>query len=104
MNPGHWVGNRMSPAAVFVVAGATESASQAGNDDMVKRKPKTAAAVLSWWLIEGDEECPHCGQLYLYELEFRCPECDTAVCLHCRTPHPDGHPVCPSCLVETMES
>lgn len=37
-----------------------------------------------WWLDIGDELCPHCGQLYLIELEYRCPHCDQASCRHCR--------------------
>ena len=37
---------------------------------------------MSWWL-GGDEECPHCHQLYAYEIEVRCPECDGPSCPHC---------------------
>lgn len=36
----------------------------------------------SWWL-GGDEECPHCHQLYAYEIEVRCPACDGPSCPHC---------------------
>jgi hypothetical protein len=35
-----------------------------------------------WWL-GGDEECPHCHQLYAYEIEVRCPVCDGPSCPHC---------------------
>jgi hypothetical protein len=45
---------------------------------MSKRKLQSMA----WWL-EGEEECPHCHQLYAYELEIRCPECDEPSCPHC---------------------
>jgi len=36
----------------------------------------------SWWL-SGDEQCPHCHQLYAYEIEVRCPACDGPSCPHC---------------------
>ena len=29
------------------------------------------------------EECPHCHQLYAYEIEVRCPACDGPSCPHC---------------------
>lgn len=50
-----------------------------------------------WWLADGDEECLACGQSYIYELEFHCPECDTVTCLHCRRQRADGRLVCVSC-------
>lgn len=51
-----------------------------------------------WWLTDGDEECLSCGQLYIYEMEFRCPECEMTTCIHCRRRHSDGRLVCVSCL------
>jgi hypothetical protein len=65
-------------------------------------KVKSTARVTSWWL-SGDEDCPHCGQLYAYEIEFRCPECDTPGCPHCRHVHLQGHIVCPGCVAATEE-
>jgi hypothetical protein len=56
--------------------------------------PERAA---SWWLSEGDEECRHCGRLYVYEMEFRCVECDGPGCPHCRLTHAEGHSICPDC-------
>ncbi|HEY0940980.1 MAG TPA: hypothetical protein VGE08_12840 [Steroidobacter sp.] len=50
-----------------------------------------------WWLMQGDEECLACGQLYIYELEFRCPDCDTVTCIHCQRRGRDGRMVCVSC-------
>lgn len=67
---------------------------------MPKARSKTSS-VLSpapWWLGDGDEECPSCGELYIYELEFRCPDCDTPTCIHCRRRHTDGRLVCVSCV------
>lgn len=65
---------------------------------MPKARAKApAAGPAPWWLLEGDEECASCGQLYIYELEFRCPECETTTCLHCRRRHGDGRLVCVSC-------
>ena len=64
---------------------------------MPKGKPKLQARVVSWWL-GGEEECLHCGQLYAYEIEFRCPECDSPSCPQCRKKHAAGHSVCPACV------
>ena len=50
--------------------------------------------IVPWYLSGGDEECPHCGQWYAYELEFRCPDCDSPSCPHCK---------CPSCVVVVTE-
>jgi hypothetical protein len=66
------------------------------------KKTEVQAQVTYWWL-SGEEECAHCGQLYPYELEFRCTECDSPSCPHCRWVHAQGHPVCPSC-VDAQES
>ena len=48
---------------------------------MSKSKAQITRSV-AWWL-GGDEECPHCHQLYAYEIEVRCPECDGPSCPHC---------------------
>jgi hypothetical protein len=60
--------------------------------------PAAATAVAAWWLSDGDQECPHCGQLYIYELEFRCPDCDSPACSHCRKKHAENRDVCPECV------
>ena len=67
---------------------------------MAKSRSNTPAATarVAWWLGAGDEECPHCGHLYIYELEFRCPECDGPGCSHCAQVHAEGHKVCPGCV------
>jgi hypothetical protein len=66
---------------------------------MPKAKLKTGtAAMTAWWVSDGDEECPHCGQLYIYELEYRCPDCDSPTCLHCKKKHAEGYHVCPECV------
>jgi hypothetical protein len=58
-------------------------------------KAKTAIEGMPWYLSEeGDEECPHCGRWYAYELEFRCPDCDSPSCRHCK---------CPTCVVVITE-
>ena len=62
-----------------------------------KTKPQATSQVVAWWLSDGDEECPHCGQLYIYELEFRCPDCDGPCCAHCKKRHATGHHTCPEC-------
>jgi len=60
-------------------------------------KPAKATGSSPWWL-GGDEECAHCGQVYVLEVEFRCPECDGPSCPHCRMTHAEGHFVCPECV------
>jgi transcription elongation factor Elf1 len=48
-----------------------------------------------WWLA-GEEECPHCGQLYAYEVEVRCVACDGPICPHCSVRSASMH-YCPDC-------
>lgn len=55
----------------------------------------------TWWLADGDEECPHCGGLYLYELEVRCNECDGPTCPHCHVTHSEGYLICPDCHADS---
>lgn len=62
-----------------------------------RAKAPAASAAAPWWLMDGDEECVSCGHLYIYELEFRCPECEITTCIHCRRRHCDGRLVCVSC-------
>lgn len=70
---------------------------------MPTSKPTLRVHAVAWWL-GGDEECPHCGQFYAYEIEFRCPECDRPSCPHCRQQHAQGHNVCPECVNVAEES
>ncbi len=65
---------------------------------MPKRKTTTTTRVVAWWLGSGELECPHCGQPYAYEVEFRCPECDGSCCPHCKKRHPEDRTVCAGCL------
>ena len=65
---------------------------------MPKVAKKSAARTIAWWL-GGEENCPHCGQIYAYELEFRCPDCDAPCCAHCKKQHQeDARHVCPECF------
>jgi hypothetical protein len=63
-------------------------------------KPVTGAKEVRspWWLADGEEECPHCGQLYFLEVEVRCTHCDGPTCPHCRVRHREGHLICPGCV------
>lgn len=72
---------------------------------MSKGTAKTGASSkpVAWWLLGGEEACPHCGQLYIYELEFRCPDCDSPSCPHCRQQHAEGRVVCISCVASSSE-
>lgn len=65
---------------------------------MPKGGTRRTTRVVAWWLSGGEEECPHCGQLYAYEVEFRCPECDAPSCPHCKTAHSDERMLCPECI------
>lgn len=60
-------------------------------------KKSSGQAAVSWWQEEGEEECPHCGQLYIYEVEFRCIECDGPGCPHCQVLSKAGRLVCVAC-------
>ena len=55
-----------------------------------------SARSIPWWLA-GEEECQHCHQLYAYELEVRCPECDEPGCPHCVKQHVERGIVCVVC-------
>lgn len=61
------------------------------------RRPRT---VLS---RRGDpsENCPHCREGYVYELELRCVECDGPMCPLCvvQVKGAVGH-ICPVCHAE----
>lgn len=68
-----------------------------------RSKSKAAQKAVSWYLSSEDEQCPHCGQLYAYELEFRCPDCDSPGCPHCKTKHEDERFVCSACVIVVRE-
>jgi hypothetical protein len=55
-----------------------------------------------WWL-GGDEECPHCGQRYAYEMEYRCAACDGALCPLCVVKQ-EASVRCPDCVGEREDS
>ena len=44
---------------------------------------KKGRNALPWWLEVGTELCPNCHQLYLYETEYRCADCDAPMCDAC---------------------
>jgi hypothetical protein len=64
---------------------------------MKKHDTLARAAARSWWLYGGEEQCPHCGQFYAYELEFRCPDCDGPSCPHCKV-RVRGRSLCLACV------
>jgi hypothetical protein len=47
-----------------------------------KIMPRTRL-VNPWWLEPGTEICPTCHQVYLYETEYRCTDCDGPRCQNC---------------------
>jgi hypothetical protein len=61
-----------------------------------KSTDATKAVGTRWWVDEGEEDCPHCGQTYFYEVEARCLECDAPICPMCIV-RVEQHPVCPDC-------
>jgi hypothetical protein len=54
--------------------------------------------VQAWWLEQGTEICPACNQLYLYETEYRCLDCDGPICSQCVQMKQTLKIVCPTCL------
>lgn len=64
----------------------------------VRSKVTVSTPALPWWLGEGEEECPHCGQFYAVEVEVRCVDCDGPMCPHCKVRHTEVHYVCPACV------
>jgi hypothetical protein len=60
------------------------------------KQTSPAKQSMPWWL-EGEEECPQCHQLYAYELEIRCIECDEPSCPHCMKHHVERGIVCVAC-------
>jgi hypothetical protein len=46
----------------------------------------TATSELPWWVEHANERCPACLQVYAYEVQVRCVDCDG--------------PLCPLCAVE----
>lgn len=67
---------------------------------MPKGRSKTTSAseATPWWLSGGEEECPHCGIQYAYEIEVRCTTCDSPCCPHCKARDREGRNVCPECV------
>jgi hypothetical protein len=57
-----------------------------------------ARVVSPWWLETGTELCPACNQLYLYETEYRCSDCDGPLCSDCVQTRESLTVVCPSCF------
>jgi len=49
------------------------------------------------WLTRGWDECPHCTQLYVYEMERRCFDCDAPICPVCVEIVRETVVVCPAC-------
>lgn len=70
---------------------------------MPKRVTRTKTSAPPWWL-GGEEECVHCGQLYVYEVEFRCPDCDGPGCPQCKGMHTEGRFVCAGCAATPAEA
>jgi hypothetical protein len=62
----------------------------------MSKRATPAKQSASWWL-GGEEQCPHCHQLYAYEIEVRCPVCDEPGCPHCVKQHVERGILCISC-------
>lgn len=53
---------------------------------------------LPWWLEEGTESCPFCGNRFHFEALVYCRDCDRPICPACLV---EGHRVrCPECRTE----
>jgi hypothetical protein len=60
------------------------------------RTTRSQPSAAPWWLSGGEEECPHCGHLYVHEVEIRCFDCDAPGCPHCIVRHRERN-LCPDC-------
>src|SRR5437016_9054351 len=58
----------------------------------------------AWWLEEGAEVCPACGQTYVFQTEDRCEGCDGVVCAMCATQTTEIEIFCPPCSASAVES
>jgi hypothetical protein len=56
----------------------------------------------AWWLEEGTEVCPACGQTYAFQTEWRCDFCDGVVCYTCAA-WTQTEICCPSCRTSNLE-
>lgn len=59
-------------------------------------KRTTTAGKSEWWLSADIEVCVFCHQGYAYGSGYRCPGCDSAVCIFC-VEHRSGKSFCPEC-------
>jgi hypothetical protein len=59
--------------------------------------PRIAIPMPRW---VGREQCGFCLQLYVYELELRCWECDRPLCPCCVGARSPGDVTCPECRAE----
>lgn len=64
---------------------------------MARQTDASPAFQSPWWLQDGHEECPHCGQPYHLERERRCAGCDSPSCADCHDSQA-GH--CAGCHAE----
>jgi hypothetical protein len=48
-------------------------------------------------ILHATEVCAFCGQLYAYEMERRCANCDAPVCYFCAITHEARQIVCCKC-------
>lgn len=55
------------------------------------------------WLSGGTERCDHCGQIYVYEMEYRCAACDGPVCPLCAQTRWQAEVHCPTCADSAAE-
>ena len=61
------------------------------------RVRKAARKALAWWQGRGTEWCAHCSASYHYEMEYRCADCDGAVCAVCAVQVRESV-LCPECV------
>lgn len=54
--------------------------------------------------VNATQTCPFCLQLYPYEVEYRCVQCDEPVCPFCIVEVKLEQRCCPSCAVSELEA
>ncbi len=54
------------------------------------------------WILNGTEICSACSQLYLYEMECYCGDCDVALCVLCSRRVEPKRFLCASCETDSL--
>src|SRR5437588_10262963 len=97
----HWYAERkVFPCADLSMASQKFGTEYASSLDRVRKTKHNRA----WWLEEGAEVCPACGQTYVFQTEYRCEGCDGVVCAICAIRTTEIEIFCPPCSASAVGS